>query len=225
MVKLLPQILTAVLLLAIGAQRQARPQTPDAPAYHAAVRAAVAEIPARIGDWVGTDVPVPTAAQSLLRPNAIFTRTYYRQSRPARATLVVVQCRDSRDMIGHYPPACYPAHGWVTVGAPSSVVAEVASQRIPVARHHFMQPGLDDRAEMVIHGYFVLPGKGPTRDMSEVRRASSDYLTRSLGAAQIQVLMEAGLSPEEEGEIFRDLVTPLMPMIRLLQSVSPGATS
>jgi len=25
---------------------------------------------------------------------------------------MIVHCGDVRDMIGHYPPVCYPANGW-----------------------------------------------------------------------------------------------------------------
>mgnify|MGYP007071125856 CR=1 FL=1 len=34
------------------------------------------------------------------------------QSFHEQVNVAVVQCRDARDMGGHYPPICYPGQGW-----------------------------------------------------------------------------------------------------------------
>lgn len=225
MIRFLPYLLALAMLLGIGAQRQSRPARADAGPFHDRVREAVRDVPVQFGEWRGEDVPVPQAAHMLLRPNAIFARAYYHPARRQRATLVIVQCKDSRDMIGHYPPACYPAHGWTTVGESGSRSIDLGHRAIPVQRFAFAQHRFDRRADMVIYAFFVLPGRGIVHDMREVRKASSDYLTRGFGAAQVQVLLDAGLSPEEEISLFRELMTPVLPMIDLLESGPAGAAS
>ena len=56
---------------------------------------------------------VPPEAQELLRPNAIFSRRFQRPGEIG-VHVLVVHCSDARDMIGHYPPICYPSSGWVS---------------------------------------------------------------------------------------------------------------
>src|SRR5262249_37434524 len=76
----------------------------DSSPFHAKVRQLVAKIPNRIGHWEGIDGKVPAAAGKLLKPNAMFCRHYRNESTGRTATVLLVHCRDSRDMTGHYPP-------------------------------------------------------------------------------------------------------------------------
>src|SRR5947207_4217407 len=113
-------VLSLALLGGIAAEQHRRLKPRDVEPYHARAAAAVKAVPYVIGYWTGKDDEIPSAAQKLLRPNAILSRTYsdndpgrggiYR-TRRRDASLLVVQCRDSRDMVGHYPPICYRAHG------------------------------------------------------------------------------------------------------------------
>lgn len=212
------KILTAVLLLGVLLDVSGRPPVADADPYHAQVKDAVARIPTRIGSWRGVDEPVPPAARALLRPNAIFSRAYTDPITNHSATLVLVQCRDSRGMMGHYPPVCYPAHGWEEGETARAIDVEIDGVTIPTTRYSYVQSGFNRRKTKVIYGFFAIPGTGLAREMDGVRRAASDYRARGLGAAQVQIILGDGLSPAEESEIVRELLTPVMPVIGLMRS-------
>ncbi|MBX3357092.1 MAG: exosortase-associated EpsI family protein [Phycisphaeraceae bacterium] len=214
----LAKILTAVLLLGVMIDVSGRPPAVDADPYHTQVRAAVARIPTRIGVWSGVDEPVPPAARALLRPNAIFSRAYSDPVTGQTATLVLVQCRDGRGMMGHYPPVCYPAHGWEEGEPEIPVDVQVAGQTIPMTRYSYVQGGFNRRKTKVIYGFFVIPRTGLAREMDGVRRAASDYRTRGLGAAQVQVILGDGLSRAEEAAMVRELLAPVVPVIDLIRS-------
>src|SRR5688572_8404758 len=103
-------LLSVGLLAGIFVERRTHLKPQDVEPYHARAKAAVDQVPYFIGTWTGADVEIPVAAQKLLRPNAILNRRFVdsspgdpRSSYPV-ASLLIVQCRDSRDMVGHYPP-------------------------------------------------------------------------------------------------------------------------
>ncbi|HWP40988.1 MAG TPA: hypothetical protein VNL70_08680, partial [Tepidisphaeraceae bacterium] len=99
-----------------------RSPPPDAAAYHARIRAAAQVLPVCVGPWLLTENPEPPGAATLLKPNVIISRQLRRISGgwdasgepdpPRTFNLLLVHCRDVRDMLGHYPPICYPAQGW-----------------------------------------------------------------------------------------------------------------
>src|SRR5688500_20314095 len=110
-------LLSLGLLAGIFAEQRTHLKPADAEPYHARARAAVDQVPYFIGTWTGQDDEIPVAAQKLLRPNAILMRTFvdsspgdYR-SKYRSASLPIVECREARDMVGHYPPICYRPHG------------------------------------------------------------------------------------------------------------------
>src|SRR5688572_8658902 len=103
-----------VLLALLGDRALLRMAPAETEPYHAAVRAAVAAIPQVSGNWVGKDVPVPDAAVQMLHPNVIFSRRYQNLSTNETVAVLLVHVRDARDVLGHYPPVCYPGQGWMT---------------------------------------------------------------------------------------------------------------
>src|SRR5262245_21230560 len=95
----------------------------DPRAYHESVRVVAARIPLRVGEWVGREIEPPEAAVSLLRPNAIRGVRFEHEATKEEVSLTLVQCRDARDMGGHWPPVCYPAHGWTLRGTQKTTIA------------------------------------------------------------------------------------------------------
>ncbi|HYE03613.1 MAG TPA: exosortase-associated EpsI family protein [Phycisphaerales bacterium] len=216
--RLIPLAVTAALLVGLYVETAAHHTAADAEPFHGLAAGAIGSIPYRVGAWEGTDMSVPPAARTLLRPNALMSRTYVDHTSGRQANLVIVQCKDCRDMSGHYPPVCYPAHGWNASGPPEEVELVVGEMRLPVRRYEYRQAGFDRQNGLVIYGLFVLPGRGLATEMEAVVEAAADYRTRALGAAQVQVLLAPGLSRAEERAIFTTLVEPAIPAIRLLQS-------
>jgi hypothetical protein len=221
MARHLPEILAVLLLCGIAADRLTRPWPGDAGPYHQAIREAARSVPVSFGDWNGVDMEVPAGAQALLRPNVVVARAYYSPSRRMWARLVLVQCRDPRDMLGHHPPICYPSHGWREVEPVRRCRVAVGEWSMEADRYHFVSASGGDGG-MVIRSFFVLPRRGVTADVAAVRRQSSNYLTRGYGAAQVQVLLDEGLSERQEAEVFAELLEPILPMIGRLQAGGQG---
>jgi hypothetical protein len=208
--------LTLIVLAGFYLATKDQPTADSAAPHHAQLAKAVEQLPDRLlgneGEWVVIDrPPVPPAAQQLLRPNALTARVLRNEKLGAQASFIVVQCRDSRDMAGHYPPNCYPAHGWKwqeKVGAPSSVQVTHAGKAItvPYQLYRFRQPGFPRERQIKIYSFFAIPGRGLVPDIGAVRKAAEDYRVRPYGAAQIQVIFDGGVEDAECKALFADLM-------------------
>jgi hypothetical protein len=203
-----------VLVLGIGAERAlSSRQAGGADAYHAAVRAA-ARLPERIGDWVGHPIDTPPAAVAMLRPNVLECRRYEHETTGEHVSLMLVQCRDVRDMSGHYPPVCYPAHGWTlreTVRRP----LEARGVPVPTTSYRFTIESVDRFEEIVVYNFFVRPGGGIDADRSRV--LGHDRRLRSFGAAQVQVVFDSSVSEERRDEVFGMLVGEVFPVVETIR--------
>lgn len=204
--------LTAALLAVVGVETRSRAPS-DAAEHHERVRrAAGSTIPYSVGDWISADVAAAPAAVALLRPNVLVSRAYENLKTGETASLLFVQCSDARDLIGHYPPNCYPAHGW-TLESASPRDWTVAGSTIGGMRYRF--GGRDGGAESstVVDNFMVLPTGDVGRDMDAVDRVASSARLRRLGAAEVQVVTEGKMTEERRDEVFRALVAPAAPLI------------
>lgn len=192
-----------------------RPPT-DAGPYHERVREAVKLLPKRIGDWMGREIEQPTAAVRLLRPNVILCREYQNYVTLRRATFLVVQCSDARDLVGHYPPVCYPNQGW-RVMSKEPGDWDVDGTVVRGTIYQFRQPG-GAMQTTVVRNFMVLPDGRFERDMDAVDAASQNVERRFYGAAQVQVIVDASVPAEERDEIFGTLVAGNWPVIEAIRS-------
>ncbi len=204
-------LLTPLLLLGLYLEQRTFTRPEDAKPYHAAVRAAVEAIPFRIGEWEGTKVKVPEPAQKLLRPNAILARKYRHRDSGRTASLILVQCGDTRDLAGHYPPACYPGQGWALRDQEDVPVeiGEAAKDRggpLPMRRYAFTRASFSQESSQIVYSSFIIPGQRPVPDMGAVHAAASDYRARSFGAAQVQIVLSEPVAREEERLIVSELL-------------------
>lgn len=222
--KLLPPVLSLLMAAGLFAQMQRYILRSDPEPYHERVRAAVADIPIHFGDWEGEEVLIPPAAGRLLRPNAIMSRYYQDQTRGLWASLVVVHCRDPRDMAGHYPPNCYPGTGWMQRGEAADVKCEIDGAVFPLAEYRFSRTEYHQISSRRIYNFFVLPSVGLVTQMSEVKRATGDYRSRPFGAAQIQIIVDASTPEAERQRILRDMMQVLAPVIEVLASQEGNET-
>lgn len=216
LLKYLSPVLTLLLLSLMLLDVRAREKAADAGPFHAAAAHAINSIPYTLGDWRATDLPLPAAAVTLLKPNATATRLYQNQITGERATMVIVQCRDARDMAGHYPPICYKGQGWVARQEPTPITLTVTGAALPVVRYDFTRPAFDRDQSVVIYGVFAVPGKGFPLDMDRIRRLAADYASRPFGAAQIHIVLNERISAEREQEIASELLGFVRPTLELL---------
>ncbi|MEA2710775.1 MAG: hypothetical protein QOF78_3376 [Phycisphaerales bacterium] len=226
---LTPPLLSVGLLAGIFVEQRTHLKPQAVEPYHARAKAAVDQVPYFIGTWTGQDDEIPVAAQKLLRPNAILSRTFIdsspgdSRSNYRSASLLIVQCRDSRDMVGHYPPICYRAHG-LTIDEKSCGPRDwsVNGKTIPGYEYHFTEVFQGRSSRTTVYNFLIVPQRGIVRDMKGVEQAAEDYEQRYYGAAQFQVVFQsqgsAERSREERDEIFATLMGPNIPLIETLTS-------
>ena len=214
----LPLVITLGLLLGLTWQKRSYPTAGDADGYHQQVRTAIEAIPVEIGSWVGTDVPVPPAALAMLRPNAIVSRRYINKRTGRHVDMLVEQCRDARDMAGHYPPVCYPSSGWTPQKETPMQWTIADGLTIHGTEYEFSQM-LPERASLiVVDSVFVLPDGSITRDMKGVRMLAADYRRHFYGAGQIQVVFSTHMPADERKRITELLLGAVRPVVEAISS-------
>jgi hypothetical protein len=192
-------------------------------AYHARMKRVIQSMPIDHGAWTSSEVPIPPSATKLLRPNALIAREYRTQENGGvTATILVVQCADIRDMQGHYPPNCYPAHGW----SEDEQAADASFGSLDAVRYEFVRSTGKQGSGITVYNLFVLPSGRVTHSMDAVRKAGADYVVRPYGAAQIQVVINSGVARERHAWVLDEMYTIARPVLDALlggaQAVGKG---
>lgn len=209
-----PSLVTLLLLGGMTVEVSARQVREDTSGYHARLKelAAVA-IPYSIGDWLGRKLESPPAAVEMLHSNVLINRMYTNSRTGEMAGFLFVQCADARDLIGHFPPVCYPAHGQVKMfGAARDW--KVGDEQIHGMRYGFRGKTDAVNSDMVVDNFMVLPNGVYGRDMDAVNKVAQSADLRHFGAAQIQILTNAAMSDARRDEVLRSLIEPIVPLLR-----------
>lgn len=186
-------------------------------------------LPMSHGDWVGRPGTIPRSAVELLNANEAVSISFRHITSGESIELVLVHCADARDLIGHYPPVCYPAHGWKHqstehlalsgwAGAEQGGVGPTAGaqtgQALPCSFYRFERINEGYSHRMSVLNYMVLPDGRIGASMDIVTRAASDLRQRGKGALQVQVLYRDPTMPEkrrlEIADEFLDYIQPVL---------------
>ena len=213
----LPMVAAAVLLSLMGVSATLRPKPADAEPYHAKIRDMAKSIPLRIGDWIGSEQPVPRSAVQLLRPNVLQSIRYQNTATGRTVSLVLVQCKDARDMAGHYPPRCYPANGW-TQRHRQAETWHAAGMPIPGRAYEFSYERPDGIQRITVMDFIILPSGKIVRSIKDVYDAAADYSEHFFGAAQVQLVFAGQPTKAIRQKIFAQLVAPDVPLIRAMEA-------
>jgi len=194
----------------------------------AEIAAALRAIPHFIGRWTGPDESQALApsAQKLLKPNGFFSRRYFSPS-GEWVHLVIVHCGDARDMIGHYPPICYPSAGWTELPAPANPDRVLTVNQTPLAVREYrfrgyLQDGRED--DIRIFNAFVLPDGTVTREIDDVNRQSERLSVAIEGVAQMQIITAASVPVEQAMSASEEILGGISDLFRALQ-VEPAASA
>lgn len=231
---LTPPAICLILLAALAAEARSRIQPADAEPFHARARAAIDAIPAVVGNgqWVSEDEQEPPAATALLRPNAILSRRYLKHLPDGRILscgVLIVQCKDARDMQGHYPPRCYPANGAQMLQSLPRTW-DINGTSISGMEYYFKQLTEGRNQELRVYNFFVIPEipglparalRGICPDIASVYQSGEDYQRRYYGAAQFQFVFPNELSRPIRDEILAELLGPNMNVVKTLMN-QPG---
>jgi hypothetical protein len=217
----------AALLIGMVAESSSRVTPTDAEPYHRKAKIAVESIPMHIGSWSAKEQPIPPEALAILRPNVIKCWKYVDNDTTNPrcydrwASLLVDQCKEARDMSGHYPPNCYPNSGEEKIYQ-AERNWQVNGMTITGMEYHFRQTTATESTRTAVYNFLivpsVVPGRGMYRDITGVNKAAEDYQRRFFGAAQFQLVMDADLPVAERDEIFTTLMQPCVPVIQTLMS-------
>ncbi len=207
-----PAIAGLILVASIVVGGITTRELPGRDDYLADVRDAIDDLPIRVGTWVGTDLETPPYVFPVLRPNKILQRRFFDPTKGRVISMLIVHCKDARDMEGHYPPVCYPGNGWV-----KTADAEVELDGpYHAARYEFTKPIDGAERGMTVLNFFVLPtGKleVATR-MDALYEAARSQARAGLGACQVQFLFyESGVPFEEHAEVANQFLNSIGPAL------------
>lgn len=198
-------IVSVVLLACIAGEKLTLLAPAEASTYHERVRAAAKTLPLRIGDWAGKEVEVPPAAVKLLRPNVIISREFVNESTGRRASFLLVQCDDTRELVAHYPPVCYPGRGYQLLKAESQATT-LKGVEGGLTEYRFVRQSFDDFSSLVVAHFIVMPDGQVRADMDAMRSAAARVQNRFFGAAQVQVAMDGSVPERERREVVATLI-------------------
>ena len=94
---------------------------------------------------------------------------------------------------------------------------------MPIAEYQFTRTEFRGTIDWRIYDFFILPIGGFVTNMTEIQEASGDYRTRPYGAAQVQVIMDSAVPPQEREQLLHLMLSPLGPVVDRLQLARQGA--
>ena len=213
---ILAMLVTTLLLGGMAVQRAAWPSAEQAEAYHQRVAAAIDAVPMRIDDWTAVELPQPPEAVELLRPNRILSRRYTRPGSSFAVDLLIVHCRDVRDMIGPHPPVCYPAHGWTTTRDQPKTY-EVGGVEIPARSYGFEQSLPMLARSAAISTVLIRPDGVFHRTMAGLRAAPRKSELHLLGAGQVQLIFHEPIAEAQRRRIVERFLEECLPVFEAIQ--------
>jgi hypothetical protein len=183
----------------------------DAEPYHQAVITASDVTPFRVGQWLGKEATIPPAAAQLLHPNLMISRQYHNIQTGESMSFFIVQVRDVRDILGHYPPVCYPGRGWAQRSA--DPVDWEAGDAVVHGTEYVFSSGQIRESQIVVDHLVILPDGKTYRNMDDATVAARDYRRKYFGAAQIQMVYDASIPAARRAEISAMFLAANRPLI------------
>ncbi len=199
----------------VGYQSSALPNKEGARQFHSDVRNAVAKLPVRSGVWVSMDIKATEGAVKLLRPNVLLQRRWTNLETGLWVEVLLVHCGDARDMLGHYPPVCYPGQGWQSAGK-GEWPTEIDGKAYRLPEYEFVtNHGATVEGRLVRDG-MLLPGVGLGHDMNDVMQASRNVERRAMGAGQFQVIFDRRVTADVRQKATDELLAIYRPVFEVI---------
>jgi len=209
--------LSILLLVGIGFDKSRWPKPADVDPYHNEVRMAVEAVPIEIDEeWTGSEMELQRAAVQLLRPNVTLSRRYESSVSGESFHLMVIHCRDTRDMIGHYPPVCYPQSGW-TQQSRRVLDVGLLGRTVPITEYQFSQPLSGAASNITVYNAIVLPNGTFGLSNADIDYIGANRQARVFGSAQLQMVFSSMIPADRRQEIVEQFMGHLSsPLNRIL---------
>jgi hypothetical protein len=228
--KLLCPSLALAIMLGLAVESFTRPRPADADPYHRKIHQLSQNIPLNFNNWVGKDLEVYKSATKLLDPNFIIQRIFRDESRGLAATFLIVQCKDARDMGGHYPLNCYPTQGYVLIDSvdnswtmPDGSV--ITGKTYKFTTSHGARMGLAPEDIIDVDSVMIVPDVGYVDTIDKVRAAAASLTRRFFGAAQVQVVLNDQIKPEDRAKITTEILQANQFIIQALRNTKSNGGS
>lgn len=161
--------------------------------HRAKIAAEMSEFPFQLDSWHGQDVPIPTAAEEILRPNSLVSRRFTRVggTEVEVVVLALIHCSDIRDMVGHHPPHCYPAAGWSMDAIDTKDLAiSLAGETVLMRAYRFRRMDkIGIEQQQTVLSMFLLPDARRLTDMNDLQGSGSQgRRVSAMGVAQLQLV-------------------------------------
>lgn len=156
------------------------------------------------GTWIRSqNVPVPSGQARLLSLGAHVSSEYLRLGEfpSVTAILFIAYCRDSRSMVGHHPPNCYPSSGWI-MDVESTRLLEVArddGRIIPAKIYRFSRENSAASDFQVVSGFFS-SGEVFFSTLEGILEVKKPSLLGGSGLFQFQILLQGDYSDADVEE-------------------------
>jgi hypothetical protein len=214
---LAPAALTVMLMAGVVIEQPQRTPPATVEPYHAELRAMADGFQHEADQWISEKVELPQAAVALLSPNFSFSRLYTHASSGTVARVIMVQCRDARDMLGHYPPVCYPGQGWM-LQEKFPRHWSVPPLEINGMEYQFQNRVVGESKRLTVSNFLILPNGRFTNEMRDVRDLAAHFPERYFGAAQMQLIVDSSLPAAEREKIVKSLLEIYVPLIQKIGS-------
>ncbi len=200
-----PACVCVILLAAIAGRAYFEKPPPQAGQYLTHVQALAAQMPKVFGYWHGRNVPLPQSAVHLLQPNVDLCRSFVNTKTGEQATLMVIDCSDTRNLSGHYPPNCYPGNGWV-LDRSTPMTWVIQKRPIQGMEYKFHRGAFDTESHIYVDDFFVMPDDKFLATEREFLHDSGSFNERVVGAAQVELTLPGNMLPADRLRVFHDLV-------------------
>jgi hypothetical protein len=181
-----------ILAMAVSQKISARP-TVDPTPYHARIQAIASQPVADSAVWRVEDLP-DEGLKDAFRANVFLKQSFQNKVTGERVSFSLIQCRDVRDLVRHYPSICYPARAMVqSMRRPIDWTVDGLSMHATeylFESNDFRQANATD-----VYHFIVLPNGSTTGDPG-IMKKQMPLQNRFYGAAQVQIVF-SGTAIEE----------------------------
>ena len=182
-----------------------------------AIPVPLSAFPTRIGDWVGSELTIPTTTREYMEKNFAddyFSRRYVNSADKTWVDVYVVYCSTRPGgMLGHRPGVCYPANGWLHESTETSQFTSQEGRQIDCLVQRFRQPA-PAIGEVVVLSFYVLNGRitAEESDFSGVfGRKFNIARDPSRYVAQVQISSVLESSVRKAAREITDMVIDFLP--------------
>jgi Protein of unknown function (DUF3485) len=208
-------LLTVLFLGGATADRLSIATQADPEPYHLRVRTTAQKLPNVIGDWHAMESPDPST-QAYLHANVYVSRMLTNSASGQQVYLSIIQCRDARDLIPHFPAVCYPGRGMNQIEIHPKDW-DISGMIVSGTEYRFESDGFRQGNSVIVDNFMILPTGTFCRDMKEVK-SLLPIRDRFFGLGQVQIVFAEGTSTEMRNSAVQEILGGHKDLIETIRS-------